>query len=55
MGFRRWRTSSFASITLINGKALPESLKGALTICQYLCQYVRNHFTGTPIFSYETI
>lgn len=48
MGFRRRKNYSLASITLLNGKALPESLKEAglnMSVSSSICAM---HSTGTP-------
>lgn len=47
-GVPKVEPNSFASITLIN-KVLESLKKGVDIICQYLCQYVRNHFYRRPL------
>lgn len=55
MGSERRKASSFVNITLINGKALPESLKGArhyMSVSLSICE--KSLYFQTPFF-YEAI
>lgn len=56
VGYRRWRINSFASITLFNGIALPESLKEATTFMSVSLSICEQSLYRNPyFFSYEAV